>query len=119
MKIILLYINIMSLQDWTPMILNKTSKNTPGSNNKATGQIDRKFQKLDQSTEPEKKELLHRDICLQLTAGRNAKKLSQKQLGNALNIDWHIIQQIEQFRYKKDMVLAQKIARYLGCKLTK
>ena len=119
MKIILSYISIMSMQDWTPMILNKTSKNKTGSNTKGVGQIDRKFQKLDQSTEPEKKELMPRDICLQLTAGRIAKKLSQKQLGSAMNIDWHIIQQIEQFRYKKDMGLSQKIARYLGCKLTK
>ena len=105
-----------NFQDWKPVVLNATKKKAPPVSK--TGD-QKAFHKLDQSTEPEKVEYMPRNISIQLIAGRVAKKLSQKQLANSLNIDIKIIQDIEQHHYKKDMALAQKIARHLGIKLAK
>ena len=105
-----------NFQDWKPVVLNATKKKAPPTTKSGD---QRAFHKLDQSTEPEKVEYVSRNISIQLVAGRVAKKLSQKQLAQNLNIDIKTIQDIEQQRHKKDMALFQKIARHLNIKLVK
>ena len=58
--------------------------------------------------------LLPRNIVSQLVAARVANKLTQQQVAKNLNIDPKIIKDIETFKYKNDMALAQRIARSLG-----
>ena len=104
-----------SMQDWKPMILNK-SKPQPKSGVNSEHKI---INKLDNETEAKKMELMPRNICQQLISGRTAKKLTQKQIAQQLNITAQTVQEIEQFKHKKDMQLAQRIARHLGIKLVK
>ena len=112
----------IATQDWTPMVLNGKPKvpddNKKGSQQSATASKDRK---LDNATEAEKKELLPRNISVQLVAARVAHtpKISQKDLANQLNIPIKTIQEIEQHRHTNNMALAQRIARHLKIKLVK
>ena len=114
----------MSMQDWDPLVFKK---------NTATG-VDRKEaerktslmpshvqrdKKLDAATEADKVVMMPRDVVVQLIAGRVAKKLSQKQLATQLNIPVKTIQDIETHKYKKDMGLAQRIAKSVGIRITK
>ena len=104
-------------QDWEPMIL--PTKKTQPNETKKTPTLTNKERKLENATEAEKKELLPRNISVQLVAARVAHvpKITQKDLANQLNIPIKTIQDIEQHRYQRDMALAQRIARHLKVKL--
>ncbi len=108
-------------QDWTPMVLNSKPKTTAKKTTDTPPALTNKERKLTDSTEAEKKELLPRNISVQLVAARVAHvpKISQKDLANQLNIPIKTIQEIEQHRHANDMALAQKIARHLKVKLVK
>ena len=112
----------IATQDWTPMVLN--SKNKGSDDKKKAPQqsaVSSKDRKLDNATEAEKKELLPRNISVQLVAARVAHvpKMSQKDLANQLNIPIKTVQEIEQHRHVNNMALAQRIARHLKVKLVK
>ena len=108
-------------QEWDNVVLKKstTSNVEKSNNNKKVSQFDAKQKKIENATDVDVIDMMPRNITIQLISGRVAKKLSQKQLANNLNINLKIIQDIETHKYKKDMNLAQKIARYLGIKLVK
>lgn len=110
-------------QEWATILLNAKPK--PSDNKKTSlvpaPTITAKDRKLENSTEAEKKELLPRNISVQLVAARVAHvpKISQKDLANQLNLPIKTIQEIEQHRHASDMGLAQRIARHLKIKLVK
>ena len=108
-------------QDWTPMVLNSKPKPVVKKASDAPPSLTNKERKLNDATEAEKKELLPRNISVQLVAARVAHvpKISQKDLANQLNIPIKTIQDIEQHRHANDMALAQRIARHLKVKLVK
>ena len=104
------------MQDWKPMILNKTSATTGLKKGTTTGGpgLTKKERELVESTDAKSVTLLPRNIVAQLVAARVANKLTQQQVAKNLNIDPKIIKDIETFKYKNDMALAQRIARSLG-----
>ena len=109
-------------QEWDNVVFNKRNPKVSKDSDKNISKIskyDATQKKLDNAVEPEKIELMPRNIIIQLIAGRVEKKMSQKQLATALNIDIKTIQNIESYKHKKDMNLAQKIARKLNIKLVK
>ena len=112
-------------QDWSPMVLSKSGQQRRAENTEQQRNMskqsssDAKAKKLDQATEPGKIEMLPRQISAQLLAGRVAKKMSQKDLATQLNIPVKTIQEIETHKYKRDMALAQRMAKKLGIVLTK
>ena len=105
------------MQDWKPMILNKTSANTnlkKGTTTAGGPGLTKKERELVDATDAKSVTLLPRNIVAQLVAARVANKLTQQQVAKNLNIDPKIIKDIETFKYKNDMALAQRIARSLG-----
>ena len=101
----------MATQDWEPMILRKT-KSPPA------GAISGK-KRISDEDDGKKAPAIPRTISSQLAAARSAKGLTQRQLALALNIDTKTVQLMEQGKYPKDMALAQRMARHLGCVLKK
>ena len=112
-------------QDWSPMVLSKSGQQRRAENTEQQRNMskqsssDANAKKLDKATEAGKIEMLPRGISSQLLAGRVAKKMSQKDLATQLNIPVKIIQEIETHKYKRDMALAQRMAKKLGIVLTK
>lgn len=112
-------------QDWNTVVLSKTTQNTRNQNKEIQRNIskqsasDAATKKIDNATEPEKIVMMPREISVQLVAGRVAKKMSQKDLATQLNVPLKTIQDIESHRYKRDMHLAQRIAKKLGIILKK
>lgn len=112
-------------QDWEPVVLNTTGVKTRALNKETQKNIskqtaaDANAKKVDKATEPGQITMLPRDISIQLVAGRVAKKMSQKELATQLNIPVKTIQDIEAHKYKRDMQLAQRIAKKLGIQLKK
>ena len=112
-------------QDWEPVVLNTTGVKTRALNKETQKNIskqtaaDANAKKVDKATEPGQIVMMPRDISIQLVAGRVAKKMSQKELATQLNIPIKIIQDIEAHKYKRDMQLAQRIAKKLGIQLKK
>ena len=107
------------MQDWKPLVLTKSSASVANTKFVQPSEHVVKASKLDQATEPDVIDKMPRNIVMQLIAARIAKKLSQKQLATKLNIPSKTIQDIESHKHAKDMNLAQRIARDLGCKLKK
>lgn len=100
----------MATQDWEPMILRKSKKPspvTPGTKPVTDDDLEKKAQQIP------------RGIGTQLATARSAKGMTQRQLALALNIDTKTVQLMEQGKHPKDMALAQKMARKLGCVLKK
>lgn len=112
-------------QDWSPMVLSKSGQQRRAENTEQQRNMskqsssDANAKKLDKATEAGKIEMLPRGISTQLLAGRVAKKMSQKDLATQLNIPVKTIQEIEAHKYKRDMALAQRMAKKLGIVLTK
>ena len=112
-------------QDWSPMVLSKSGQQRRAENTEQQRNMskqsssDANAKKLDKATEAGKIEMLPRGISSQLLAGRVAKKMSQKDLATQLNIPVKTIQEIEAHKYKRDMALAQRMAKKLGIVLTK
>lgn len=112
-------------QDWTPVVLNKSAQQARSMNTELQKNLskqsstDANAKKLDKATEAGKIDLLSRDISVQLVAGRVAKKMSQKDLATQLNVPIKTIQDIESHKYKRDMALAQRIAKKMGIQLKK
>lgn len=111
-----------AMRDWETVILNCKPKVVEEKKPITIDNgISAKDKKLENATDAEKKELLPRNISVQLAAARIAcvPKISQKQLANQLNIPVKTIQEIEQHRHIKDMALAQRIATKLHVKLVR
>ena len=100
----------MATQDWEPMILRKSKKPSPV----AAGPKPVKDDDLEK-----KAQTIPRSIGTQLATARSAKGMTQRQLALSLNIDTKTVQLMEQGKHPKDMALAQRIARKLGCVLKK
>ena len=104
-------------QDWKPMVLNKstsTSNSKKGTTVSTQTGLTKKERELVDCSDAKSVTLMPRNIVGQLVAARVAKKITQQQLATNLNIDVKIIKDIETFKYKNDMALAQRIARNLG-----
>ena len=112
-------------QDWTPVVLNTNGVKTRVMNKEVQKNMSKQSaadvnaKKVDHATEPGQIAMMPRDISIQLVAGRVAKKMSQKDLATQLNIPIKTIQDIETHKYKRDMALAQRIAKKLGIQLKK
>ena len=102
----------MATQDWEPMILRKSKPPPPGG-------VPGKKQRSSDEEDGKKAPAIPRTISSQLAAARSAKGLTQRQLALALNIDTKTVQLMEQGKHPKDMALAQRMARHLGCVLKK
>ena len=100
----------MATQDWEPMILRKSNRPSP----RAPGPKPITDQDLEKKAQP-----MPRGIGTQLATARSAKGMTQRQLALALNIDTKTVQLMEQGKHPKDMALAQKMAKKLGCVLKK
>ena len=114
----------MSMRDWDPLVFKKNTDNN--TDHKAAGRKTslmpshvQRNKKLDAATEADKIVMMPRETITQLISGRIAKKISQKQLATQLNIPVKTIQDIEAYKHKKDMQLAQRIAKALGIRITK
>ena len=103
-------------QDWKPMVLNSTTITNTKKGTTAITQhgLTKKERELVDCNDAKSLTLMPRNIVSQLVAARVAKKFTQQQLANNLNIDVKNIKDIETFKYKNDMALAQRIARSLG-----
>ena len=118
------------MQDWTPVTLNKSS-GAGGSKvaaaNKAAGlravslkpEHVAKAARLDAASEAVGIEKMPRNVVKQLTVARIAKGLTQKQLATNLNITHKSINDLESFKHDNDPKLINRIARSLGCEITK
>ena len=116
--------NVVVTQEWDNVVFKKRNPvlNKQSAENKNISKIshyDATQKKLANATDVDCIEKMPRNIIIQLIAGRVSKKLSQKDLANQLNIPIKTIQDIESYKHKKDMTLAQKIARKLGIQLVK
>jgi len=114
----------MTTRDWDPLVFKKNTTANPVHTEaeRRTSLMPAHVQrdkKLDSATEPDKLVMMPRETITQLIAGRVAKKLSQKQLASQINVPLKTIQDIETYKHKKDMQLAQRIAKALGIRITK
>ena len=106
------------MQDWTPMILNAKTSHAPKEVVSISSE-QKKTIELNNNTDAQKTEYMSRNIVKQLIELRVARKKTQKQLANELNIVPKIIQDIESNRHPHDMKLAQRIAKALSGTLKK
>lgn len=105
--------SIISGQDWEPVILNN-KKNTYNNNSK----VNKSLNNLD-NEEDVIKPTVSLSNSLLIQNGRLAKKLSQKQLAQRLNIDSKIIQGYESGKLVPDVKLMTRIENILNIKLNK
>ena len=81
---------------------------------------DPKFQQLD-SDDPDPKQLgsnISLDLRMQIQKARTAKKISQKELAQRLNVKSDLINQYEAGKVKPDNRIIQKMGNILGVKFT-
>lgn len=116
----------MSTQDWTTTVLvNKKvmrenqKKNTPktirsGSNSNAIGQST----KVHEDGNVHKINTVGRKTGQKIMQARTAKKMSQKDVANKLNIQVSDFQKIENGTMKRNGELLNRLGKVLGVKLT-
>ena len=109
-------------QDWTPVILTKrpersVSNNTLRSGNFATrtkqNPMAQHLTKIEGETETFKIKKVSSSIGKEIQKGRLAKKLSQKQLAQAINVTPKVISDFESGKAVKNEAVKRKIANYL------
>lgn len=106
----------MQHQDWTQVIFRK-KKDTAEVRQaqKSTSQLGPQYKaRLHENTEEFANKMFDKDYIHQVIQKRLEKKMTQKQLATALNIDVHIIQRFEQGKEVYDHILKSKLNRVLG-----
>ncbi len=102
--------SIQEHQDWTPVVIRKTSNKTT---KKSEDEI---YSKIKFETEDVKIKYIPSDISQLIISGRNAKKLTRKQLANELNLKEDVIADIETGKAIYNGNIISRIKRYLGVK---
>ena len=109
-------------QDWTPVILTKkpeqsVSNNTLRSGNFATrtkhNPVAQHLTKIEGETETFKIKKVSSSVGKEIQKGRLAKKMSQKQLAQAINVAPKVISEFESGKAAKNEAVKRKIANYL------
>ena len=113
-------------QDWEPVILQKKQSKTLTNNDMRNGAFQvrtkkneaaQKLHKIDSETENFAVKKISSKVSKEIQKGRLAKKLSQKQLANAVNVTPKVINEMESGKSQPNDAVKRKIARYLNIKI--
>lgn len=104
----------MEHQDWKPVILRKNNTKPPPPK----AQSNAKFKKID-SDDPKPPQTLNHSVKIRIQQGRVAKKLTQKQLAQKLNLPVQIIAEYESGKAIPNRQILSKIGRVIGINLNK
>jgi len=116
----------MHHQDWEPVILQKKQSKTVTSNEMRNGNFKvrtkqnesaQKMHKIDNETENFTIKKISKKVSQEIQKGRLAKKLSQKQLAQAVNVTPKVINEMESGKSQPNEAVKRKIARYLNIKI--
>ncbi len=111
-------------QDWTPVVINGKKSVSPGQmkysieEKKSDAEKSRLAKSFAIENETEIFQTAHipQALCQEIIQARNAKKLTQKQLANMMNIQQSVIASYENGKAIPDNQILQKIAKTLGVK---
>jgi putative transcription factor len=106
----------MEHQDWKPVVWKKdqTTKQEKIQRQNPAGTS--KFLKLD-SDDPEPSKVISQEIRMRIQKGRMAKKLTQKQLAQQLNIPVVTVTSYESGKAFPNKAMLRKISKSLAIKL--
>ena len=116
----------MHHQDWEPVILQKKQSKTLTNNDMRNGKFQvrtkksesaQKMHKIDSETENFTIKKISKKVSQEIQKGRLAKKLSQKQLAQAVNVTPKVINEMESGKSQPNEAVKRKIARYLNIKI--
>ena len=105
-------------QDWSKTIINKKREETK-NNNTILSEKHTKIQRLDNCTGDEgfHHETVSRSVKLQIQKARLAKKMNQKQLADAINVNVKMINEYECGKAIPTPNILNNISRVLGVKI--
>jgi putative transcription factor len=113
-------------QDWEPVILKKKHNKTFTNNDMRIGKFQvrtkksesaQKMHQIDNETETFKVKKISTKVSKEIQKGRLAKKLSQKQLAQAVNVTSKVINEMESGKSLPNEAIKCKIARVLNIKI--
>ena len=113
----------MHHQDWEPVILQKKQSKTLTNNDMRNGKFQvrtkksesaQKMNKIDNETEKFTIKKISKKVSQEIQKGRLAKKLTQKQLANAINVSPKVINEMESGKAQPNEAVKRKIARVLN-----
>lgn len=116
-----------SHQDWEPVVLRGRGKHVEAKKKrdgetetraKFDGTKSSAMRKLDDATDSAKPQRINPKIKETIIKARAAKKLTQKELAQKVQVQPNIIQQYESGKVKADVNVLRKMERILGVKLT-
>lgn len=105
----------MEHQDWKPVIWRKQTKS---SSSTKYIQGHSKIKKLD-SDDPEPPKKLSHSVKIEIQKARSAKKLTQKQLANMVNLQVQTVSDYESGKAIPNKQILNKFSRILGINLNK
>ena len=114
-------------QDWETVTIygkgtNIDKQNKRQGNTETKAKYDNSYsstqRKLEQATDIVKPKLINPKIKKAILTARNAKKLTQKELANRVQVQPNIIQQYESGTIKADIKVLHSMERVLGIKLS-
>ena len=116
----------MNHQDWTPVILTKKPEKSISNNTLRSGGFATRTKhnpnaqhltKIAGETETFKIKKVSSSIGKEIQKGRLAKKMTQKQLAQAINVVPKVINEFESGKAVKNEGVKRKIANYLKIKI--
>ena len=116
----------MNHQDWNPIVFKKQPSRTLTNNDIRNGNFkirtkqnesSQRINKIDNETEIFKLKKISKKVSQEIQKGRLAKKLSQKQLAQAVNVTPKVINEMESGKSQPNEAVKRKIARYLNIKI--
>ena len=116
----------MNHQDWTPVILTKKPEKNISNNTLRSGSFvtrtkhnpnAQRLTKIEGETETLKIKTVSSSIEKEIQKGRLAKKMTQKQLAQAINVTPKVINEFESGKAVKNESVKRKIANYLKIKI--
>ena len=108
------------MQDWDPMILNKKPKNNSNNSNNNNSNKPKisddahKLYKIEAQDDVQPIKKVSHNLKTQIQSARCAKKMSQKDLANKINVQESIIKDYESGKAIPDVKIVNKIGRALG-----
>ena len=116
----------MDHQDWEPVVFKKQLPKTVTNNEMRNGNFrvrlkqnesSQKMHKIENETENFTVKKISKKVSQEIQKGRLAKKLSQKQLAQAVNVTPKVINEMESGKAQPNEAVKRKIARYLNIKI--
>ena len=113
-------------QEWEPVVFKKKQSKTLTNKEIREGKfhtrkkIDenaQKMNKIDNETETFKLKKISKNVSKEIQKARLAKKITQKQLAQAVNVAPKIINEMESGKSQPNEIVKRKIARYLNIKI--